>query len=975
MASDWTKGVTLNINGDNTTLMQALKEPQKETKNLKQQLLDVNKALKLDPGNTDLIEQKQRLLGKAIESNKDKLALLKDAQKQFIESGKDIDSKEYTSLEGYIASVQKTIQNLEQEQRRAGDTLTQALREPQQESQKLKTQLEQVNKALKLDPGNAELITSKEKILAQAIEESKKQLTLLTEEQERFKESGQDITGEEYTRLQEQIANVKNDLQELESQASASRSIANAFSAVGNGLQTTGEAITSAGKALTPVSAAAGAGLGAAFKAYSEIDKMNDAIAKGTGQTGEELKKLQETGKNVFASFPEEAETVGNALADVNTHFGFTDKVLDESVKKFLQFSKVNGVDVSSAIESVQLAMSNANIPAEQLGDVLDQLTYASQNSGVGVDQLANSFAKYGTQMQGLDYTFEDTVSMLANFEKQGVDAQTVMTGMRTAFNTCAKEGMDSAAALQDFFNGVADGSKVEADAVALFGTRAGGAIYELAQQGKLNYEEFKTGVLDANGQLESSYEEMAGPQEEMQVAMNNLQIAGGELGNVLAKQLTPVIQKLSEKIQAFGKWFSSLDENTKKWIVTLGGILAVGAPVLLLVGKLVSTIGMLVSGIGTAIGWISSFTSILGGIGGSISLGPLLAVVGAIAAIGAAVWDLWNNSEEFRSAITETWNKICGVFSGFCDTFMGYWNTLCEVVSGIWNEFVGMFAPVLEAAFSTIGDIIQGALDFISGIFGAFVSLISGDWQGFADGLIQAWTACWDTLIDIISKMLPAIWDFICDIFSKILEWLGGCWDGIVNGAQQAWQKVCNAITGALQSAWNFITDLFGNIGQWFQDRFNDVLGVFNGFIDGVKGIWNTATGWLGFDTKNISLEKQVVWNGKAMDNGVIYDKATIFGMDKLGRLLGAGEAGSETVVGTGSLLSMIGQAVREQMAFNQIQSNNEAIDYAKMGQAFASAITGIQFENTVYLDPRQGAASFAPYMDTELAKRSKRR
>ena len=73
------KGITIELNGDTTKLDKALREVGKETRTVQRQLSEVEKALKLDPGNTDLIKQKQRLLGEEIQSTKDKLGMLRQA--------------------------------------------------------------------------------------------------------------------------------------------------------------------------------------------------------------------------------------------------------------------------------------------------------------------------------------------------------------------------------------------------------------------------------------------------------------------------------------------------------------------------------------------------------------------------------------------------------------------------------------------------------------------------------------------------------------------------------------------------------------------------------------------------------------------------------------------------------------------------------------------------------------------------------
>ena len=66
MAASRIRGITVEIGGDTTKLQTALKEVNSQIKNIQAQLRDVNKLLKLDPGNTDLIKQKHELLAQAV---------------------------------------------------------------------------------------------------------------------------------------------------------------------------------------------------------------------------------------------------------------------------------------------------------------------------------------------------------------------------------------------------------------------------------------------------------------------------------------------------------------------------------------------------------------------------------------------------------------------------------------------------------------------------------------------------------------------------------------------------------------------------------------------------------------------------------------------------------------------------------------------------------------------------------------------
>ena len=108
------KGITVEIGGDTTGLSKALAGINKNITNTQKQLKEVGKLLKLDPKNTELLEQKQRLLGDAIEQTSTKLDALKqaeaEAQKQFQKG--DLSREEYEKLQRQIIATEQKLQGL-----------------------------------------------------------------------------------------------------------------------------------------------------------------------------------------------------------------------------------------------------------------------------------------------------------------------------------------------------------------------------------------------------------------------------------------------------------------------------------------------------------------------------------------------------------------------------------------------------------------------------------------------------------------------------------------------------------------------------------------------------------------------------------------------------------------------------------------------------------------------------------------------
>ena len=105
------KGITVEIGGDTTKLSKALEGVNETIKNTQTQLKDVEKLLKLDPTNTELLSQKQRLLADSITTTKDKLATLKTAAEQANQAltNGEISQEQYDALQREIVETMTTV--------------------------------------------------------------------------------------------------------------------------------------------------------------------------------------------------------------------------------------------------------------------------------------------------------------------------------------------------------------------------------------------------------------------------------------------------------------------------------------------------------------------------------------------------------------------------------------------------------------------------------------------------------------------------------------------------------------------------------------------------------------------------------------------------------------------------------------------------------------------------------------------------
>lgn len=161
------KGITIQLNGDTAKLTEALKKVDKEIRGTQSDLREMEKLLKLDPGNTDLLAQKQEALAKAIESTKDKLQQEQEALRQLQEGPQNADTiKQQEALTREIEATKQSLERLEGQYRSFGSVKLQtqeaSVKKLNAKLGETKESLKSVNAALKLDPGNTDLLTQKQ---------------------------------------------------------------------------------------------------------------------------------------------------------------------------------------------------------------------------------------------------------------------------------------------------------------------------------------------------------------------------------------------------------------------------------------------------------------------------------------------------------------------------------------------------------------------------------------------------------------------------------------------------------------------------------------------------------------------------------------------------------------------------------------------------------------------------------------------
>lgn len=531
-----------------------------------------------------------------------------------------------------------------------GDTtkLDKALRSVDKETRSIDKELRAVNKSLKFNPTSVELWRQKQQLLTAKVSETSDKLDLLKQAQKKMDTEQVDKNSQEYRELQREIIETESKLKHFEGEL---RKVGNAnLQALGAQFKQVGDKMKTAGTNLTKYVTGPILGIaGASVKAFTEVQNGLNVVTQKTGASGQALAEMQDIARDLAKNLPIDFETAGTAVGELNTRFGVTGDELASLSEEYIKFAKVNGVDLNTAIDETQKALSAFGLTAKDAPALLDRLTKAGQESGASVDTLTSGLIQNATAFQELGLNMDQSVNLMSQMEKSGANSETVMQGLRKALKNAAADGIPLDQALSDLQNTIlngTDGMDGLTAAYDLFG-KSGDQIYGAVKNGTLDFSALGQAATDAGGTLDSVFNETLTPADQFKMAMNQLKDVGYEIGNTLLPMITPLLEKVSEKLTALSDWWNGMSPETQKMILIIGGILAAIGPLLMIIGSLAGALGSIIA-LAPVLG--SAFSALLG------PVGLVIAAVAAAIAIGVALYKNWDKIKETAGRV---WGAI----------------------------------------------------------------------------------------------------------------------------------------------------------------------------------------------------------------------------------------------------------------------------------------------------------------------------
>lgn len=542
--------------------------------------------------------------------------------------------------------------------------LNKALGEVNTKTKSLQTELKQVERMLKLDPKNTELLAQKQKILSEAVGSTKEKLDALKEAEKQVQvqfEKGE-VGEAQYRALQREIIATEKDLEKLEDQLAEVNS---KWKKAGEAMQDVGGKVTKVGKGMTVGVTTPILAIGAASQmAFNEVDAGLDTIVTKTGATGKAMDALQESFNKVYGNIPADAQMVGDAIGEVNTQFGLMGEELEEVSSYAIKFSQINNQDVTSSVIDAKAAMEAFEMTTKDIPSIMDAITKTAQNTGVATDKLFDSVIKGAPQLKSLGLDFAQSAELIGRFEQKGLDSSKALSYLAKAQVTWAKDGKTMAEGLEELTKKIQD-SQSETDKLTLaseaFGTKGATFMLDAIQRGALDFEDFAGAAENAAGAVQSTFEGTLDPVDKATVAMNNLKLAGSDLSSSIQEAMAPILEKLVVLLQNLAEWFNSLPDGVKQFIVVLAGLLAAIGPIIVIIGTLISSLGTIIAFFAAGGAGATAFGAVIAALTGPV--GIAIAIIGGLIAIGVLLYKNWDEIKakagEIKDAIAQKFSDI----------------------------------------------------------------------------------------------------------------------------------------------------------------------------------------------------------------------------------------------------------------------------------------------------------------------------
>ena len=784
------KGITIEINGDSTKLTKALADVDHALKTTQSNLRDLNKALKLDPGNSALLKDKQVELANAIDATKEKLEKEKEALEQMKNTqGFDANSEAARNLQTQIDLDTAALKELEAQARQASSVLGTQMQVAGQKIQEVGEKIKGVGDKL---AGIGQTLTTRVTMPIVGAFAASTKAAVDWESAFTGVQKTVDASAEEYDQLAKNIQKMSTET------ASSANEIAGVMEIAGQlGISGVDD-------------------LTAFTKTMVELNDTTNLTAEDAATSLARFMNI--TGENAA-----NVSNLGSAIVDLGNNFATSESEIVAMSTRLASAGTIAGLSATDIL-ALATAMSSVGIEAEAGGTAMSQT----------LKTISSEFYAFRDgETEGLEYIANVAgMSAEAFADAWEGDPVTAIQAFVTGLSRVKDEGDNVFAVLGEMgMTGIRQTNMIQA--LALASDKLGSAI----QTSSRAYEENTALSVEA----EKRYGTMAAKMSQLKERFVQVGVSIGEI-------LMPYVEKLMDKLEGLIEKWNGLDEGQKKAILKFAAIAAAIGPVLLVVGKLVASVGSIVTVFGKAVSGVGSLISSMGGLSGVIAAitGPIGIAIAAITALVAGFVYLYNTNEQFRASIQQVVNTLQTNLAGAFEKIKPALASLKEA----FDELMTALAPVFELIFRFIAGIVSGIasaaapiietvtniIQFITNILKAFMALFQGDFEGFFSYLYDAFNNWVMGMLSFIESFIQFVLGFFNAFGLNLQASFTTMWSNVKNTVSEALAFLKLAIT----TTWNYIktwlSTTLTNIKTKFEEVFDKIKTAITERIEGAK-------------------------------------------------------------------------------------------------------------------------------------------
>lgn len=849
----------------------ALSGVDKKLYGVEQSLKDVNKLLKLDPTNTELLNQKQKLLQQSISETKNRLETLKQASEQAAKTAGNYDAwkEAYTPIQEEIVKTNEKMDKLKKSMK----SMEESGQIDTEEYKKLQTEVDQSSDKLK------------------ELKAQKKQVD---------DEFGQPISPEGFDSLQREIVETEQKLKSLkETTGSASANLAKVSAVSGE----FGNKVKGVGQSLLPVTGAL-TGVGVASTVMA--NNFNDAMSQAAGALDKPMSEMEDlrqlaiqTGQDTVFS----ATDAGNAITEL-AKGGLTEADIKAgALKTTMDLAASSGMDLGEAANVVVQAMGAFGLSANESAEAANALAGAAAASSTDVEPLTQALAQCSAGAKNAGWSIQETTAVLARFADAGIEGSDAGTSLKTMLQRLAAP-TDSAATmikqlgiqtrdsngdllgaseiaeeLQNKLGGL-DSASRDAALSTIFGSDAMRAATVMMDSGTEGIQKYINAANDQEAAQRLANSQMSDGSRAIEELKGSLETAAIQIGDTLA----PIVQKVAELITALVNKFSALPEGVQQVIVVVGILVAALGPLLMIIGQISLGISAVAGVLSKLSGIGGVVTKLVGGIKTAVTglLGMITAhpVIAVITAIIAALVTLYNKCEWFRDGVN-------GILKAIKDGFFAAWDGIVEffteTIPNAWNEMLSSLLanPTIRTIVTTITDSFTKLKENLNGIWngikqlaqnaGEFIKnatlapvllmidLVTGDFEklksdleNILNNIKNAVANIWDSIKEITSNIWNEIKNVVSTLVSLVKETAISGFEALRDGIKNAIRELPKIVSDIFEKIGSTISGWIDNAWEWGADFINGlkegILSGVRGIVDAVKGIGDKIRSFLHF-------------------------------------------------------------------------------------------------------------------------------